>query len=219
MDEHHGFAQCAAVGQFLFEVEEVVILKTHAAQHDHIGLGLQGDSGKELVIGLTGNGEDGELLGNHQRVEHIDHGNVGAQHAVCQNSLGGVDGGAADGFHIFGQRGAAISRLAGAVEDSSQQILAEGNAHLVAQEADFVTGRNALAAGENLKRNQAAVNFVDLCKGLAEAGVDLCQLVIAHAFCSDGDHVAGDGFNSVENFIHAHSPSFNKSSAFWLIFP
>ena len=153
MNEHHRAPHGAALFQRVAEKQIVVIFQTHAAQHDDIHLRLHGDAGQELVIRFAGYGENGELLALHQCVEHVDHGDAGADHLVGNGTLGRVYRRAADGDHVLCESGAVVAGHAGAVENASQQMLGERHHHGSAQKADRIRGAHALRAAEHLQRH------------------------------------------------------------------
>ena len=202
VDEHHRAAHGAALFQGVPEVQIVVVLQAHAAQDDHVHLGLHGDAGEQLVIRLAGHGEDGQLLAFHQGVEHVDHGDTGADQLVGHDTLGRVHGGAADGDHILRQSGAVVPGDTGAVEDAAQQVVGEGHHHGAAQETDRVRGADALGAAEHLQRHQVLVQLDDVGIAVAHQG----QVAVADAGGPDRDHVAHDGLNFRVNFLHIDSP-------------
>ena len=150
MDEHHRAAHRAALFQRVPEEQIVVVLQAHAAQHDHVHLRLHGDAGQQLVIGLAGHGEDRQLLTLHQRVEHVDHGDAGADHLVGHDTPGRVHGRPADGDHVLRQGRAVVPGHARAVEDAAQQVIGEGHHHGPSQKPHRVGGAHALRAAEYL---------------------------------------------------------------------
>ena len=87
MDEHNRPAQGTSLLQRILEVKIVIILQTHSTKNDDVNLRLHGDTGQKLVVGLAGNGKDWQLLGNHQGVEHIDHGDTGTNHPAGHDAL------------------------------------------------------------------------------------------------------------------------------------
>ena len=150
VNEHHRAAHGAALFQRVPEEQIVVVFQSHAAQHDHVHLRLHGDAGQQLVIGLAGHGEDRQLLALHQRVEHVDHGDAGADHLVGYDTLGRVHGGAADGDHVLRQGRAVVTGHTRAVEDAAQQVVGEGHHHRAAQKTDRIRGADALGSAEHL---------------------------------------------------------------------
>ena len=64
--EEDGARQGAGLLERVAEVEVVVVLEPHAAEHDDVDLGLQGDAGEQLVVRLARDREDGQLLRLHQ---------------------------------------------------------------------------------------------------------------------------------------------------------
>ena len=202
VDEHHRAAHGTALFQGVPEVQIVVVLQAHAAQDDHVHLGLHGAAGEQLVIRLAGHGEDGQLLAFHQGVEHVDHGDTGADQLVGHDTLGRVHGGAADGDHVLRQGGAVVPGDPGAVEDAAQQVVGEGHHHGAAQETDRVRGADALGAAEHLQRHQVLVQLDDVGIAVAHQG----QVAVADAGGPDRDNVAHDGLNFRVNFLHIDSP-------------
>ena len=123
MNEHDGVTHRTALFEGVTEGQVVVILQTHTAEHDDINLCLQCDTRKQLVVRLSGDGEDRELLALYESVEHIDHRNTGTDHVLRNYSLRRVEGWSADIDHVFGQGRTIVSRYAGTVKDTAEQML------------------------------------------------------------------------------------------------
>ena len=157
MNKHHRAAHGTALFQGIPEKQIVIVLQAHAAQDNHIHLRLHGNAGEQLVVWLSGHGEDGQLLTLHQGVEYIDHGDTGADHFIGNGTLGWVHGWAADGDHILGQGGSAIAGHTGAVKNAAQQMIREGYHHRPAQKADRIRGADTLGATEDLECNQVLI--------------------------------------------------------------
>ena len=203
MDEHHGAGEGAGLVERVAEVEVVVVLEAHAAEDDHVRLGLQRDARQQLVVGLAGLGEDRELLRLDERVEDVDHRDVRAHHVARDDALGGVDGRAADVDEVVAEGGALVARVAAAVEDAAEQVVGEGDLHRAAEEADARVGRDAAGAGEDLERDVLAVDLDDLGERRDAAGGDLGELVVGDAGGAEGDDAAGAGVDAVVDGVHA----------------
>ena len=209
VDEHHRAAHGAAPLQGVPEEEVVVILEAHAAQDDDVNLGLHGDPGQQLVVGLAGHREDGQLLALHQGVEEVDHGDAGADHVLGHNAAGGVHRRAADGDHVLGEGRAVVPGDAGAVKDPPQEVLAEGHHHGSSQKPHGVGGADALGAGEDLEGNLVVIELDDV--GVAVAHQR--QVAVAHALGAHGQHVSHNGFNFRIYFLHVSSPICTSNGA------
>ena len=83
-------AHGAALLQGVAELHVIVILQTHAAEDDDIDLRLHGDPGQKLVVRLSGDGKDRQLLAFYQSVEYVDHWNTRTNHLGWEDTLGGV---------------------------------------------------------------------------------------------------------------------------------
>ena len=201
MDEHDRAAHRAALFERVAEEEVVVVFQTHAAEDDDVDLRLHGDAGEQLVVGLAGDGEDGQLLALDERVEHVDHRDAGADHALGHDALGGVDGGTADGDHIFGQRGAVVARHARAVEHAPEQVVGKRDHHGPPEEAHGVGRADALRAGKDLQGDEVAAELDDARVALADEG----KVAAAHARGAHGHDVADDGFDLGINLLHSET--------------
>ena len=206
VDEHHGAREGAGGVKLVAEGEVVVVLQAHTAQDDHIDLGLEGDAGEELIIGLAGAGEDGELLALDEGVEDIDHRDAGAHHVTRNDTLGGVDRRRADVGGVHRQLGAVVTRLGRAGEDAAEELIAEGHLHRVAQEAHLRIGRHAAGAGEDLKGDLVAGEFDDLRQGRADARVDFGEFAVLDALRTKGDDGAGNVVDLVIELTHGEPP-------------
>ena len=151
MDEHDGVAHGAALFERVAEFHVVIVFQAHAAEDDDVNLRLHGDAGEQLVVRLTGDGEDRELLALHQRVEHVDHRDTRADHLVRQGTFAGIKGRAADRNHVFRQRRTVVSRHARTVKDAPEQVIREGHHHGTSEEAYLVRRADALRTREDLE--------------------------------------------------------------------
>ncbi len=200
--EHDRTREGAALLERVAEVEVVVVLEPHAAQHDHIHLGLQCDTGQEWVVRFTGAGKDRQLLRFDQRIEDIDHRDTGTHHVARDNALGRVDRGTADIDQVVGQLGAAVARVGGAGEDTAQQCFGEGHLHGVTQKAHLGICGHAACPGEDLQGDFVVLQPDHLGQRGAVARGDLGQLAVAHAFGANVNDVTGNVVNAMVNLMH-----------------
>ena len=206
MHEHYRAAQCARFFQRVLKVEIVVVFKPHAAEYDNVNLSLHCDTRKQLVVRFSGAGENRQLLGNHEGVEHVDHRNTGSDHAARHNTLGRVYGRTADLYHIIFERRPLIARLARTVKDASEQVIGKAYLHFPSEEAYFIAGGNAAPACKYLQRNEVSVQFIDLRQRSSETCLYLRKLAVGHIFSLDGYNRTVNGFNLTVHFLHDVPP-------------
>ena len=202
VDEHDGAGEGALLVQSLFKIEIVVVFESHAAEDDDVDFGLHGDTGEQFVVGFAGDGEDRQLLAFDERVENVDHGQTRADHVLRNDAVRGVDGGAADVDHVVRKGGAFVTRRAVAGEDSSEQGVRRGDAHGLAEEADFGIRRDASRACEDLQIDSCLVKTDDLRKGCAARRFDFRQFAVGDIVGLDGDDVAADLDDAMVDFLH-----------------
>ena len=111
MDEHDRFVHRSRL--FGIIDKGLIILKgqPHAANDDHIGIGLIGNPHQKCIIGLPGNGKNRNFLRLDKAVEDIDHRNIGPHHFAWDDPLDRIEGGASD-IDRFSQRCLARHRWA-----------------------------------------------------------------------------------------------------------
>ena len=80
VDEEDRPPQDAALFERAAESQVVVVPQAHAAQDDDVGVRLEADAGEEVVVRLSGDGEDRQLLALHQRIEDVNHRDAGLDH-------------------------------------------------------------------------------------------------------------------------------------------
>ena len=185
VDEHDGMAHGAALLQGVAELHVIVIFQAHAAEDDDIDLCLHGDSRQELVVRLTGDGEDRQLLALDQGVEHVDHRNTGTNHVLGKNTLRRVERRSADGNHVFCKSRTVVSRNTCAVKNTAEQIFRKRDHHGSAEETDRIRCADALGAGKDLKGDLVLVQL------------DYARVTVTHqrkvgvsdALCADGNDV------------------------------
>ena len=206
MNEHDGTRERTAFFDGVTEEEIVVVFQAHATQNDDVDLCLQRDARKQGIVGLTGRRKDRQLLGFHERVEHVDHRNTGTNHLLRDDALGRVDGGAADVDQVVREGRALVTGLCATGEDATEQILGERHLHGVSQEPDLGVSGDAAGAGKDLERHFVAFESDDLGERCAVARGDLGKFAILHAFGANVDHVACDILNAVIDLMHCLLP-------------
>ena len=206
--EHHGMPHRAALFQRVLEEQEVVVFQTHAAQHDDVHLRLHGYAREQLVVRLARNGEYGELLALHERVEHVYHGDARAYHVARDDPARGVDGRPADGYHVLGERGAVVPGDARAGKDAAEQVFGIGHRHGLAQEPDGVGGADALRARKDLQEHEVVVQLDDVRVAVAHER----QIPVAHAARPHGHDVAHYRFDLGVNLLHIVNPPVRPMS-------
>jgi len=60
----------------------------------------QRDARQQFVVGFPRNRENRQFLAGHQRIEQVDHGDVGAYHAARNDALGRVHGRSGNGIRF-----------------------------------------------------------------------------------------------------------------------
>ena len=182
------------------------------AQH----LRLTGDLGGQLRMRQAGAGEDRQLLAADEGVEPVDRGDACLDEFVGVVAGSGVHGQAVDVLHLGRQDlGAAVLRVAHAVEDAAEHILGHGQLQRVAQEADLaVLQVDASGVFKQLDDGGIAVALEDLAvPDLAVRKLELCQLVVGDALDVFDDHQRpGDLTDGTIFPDHSASASFATSS-------
>ena len=151
------------------------------AQH----LGLTGNLGRQLCVGQTGAGEDGQLLSTDQGVQAVDGGNTGLDEFLRIDPGGRVHGQAVDVHPLIGNElGAAVDGLAHAGENPAQHILGDAQLQAAPEEADLaVLQVDAGGAFKQLDQHGGAVDLQHLAAPQFAVGeLDLPQLVVGDAF-------------------------------------
>ena len=167
-------------------------------------------------MGQSGAGEDGQLLAADEGVQSVNGGNAGLDELGGVSAGGGVHGKTVDVAVLLGDDGRAfVDRLAHAVEDTAEHILAHAKLERVAEEADLALGKvDALRRLEELHDRAVALNFEHLATpDAAVRQLDLCQLVVGDAIDVLHDHQrAGDLLNCLIFADHCSSPPRTTSS-------
>ena len=115
------------------EKVEIVEAEPQAAKDHDIRVRLEADAREQRIIGFPRDGKDGYLLALYQRVEDVDHGDVGADHARGDHAHDRVD---RRTLHLDARVGCegrpAVHGLPGAAEYPSQDIVRIGRLQRVA---------------------------------------------------------------------------------------
>ena len=144
---------------------------------------------------------------NDERIEHIDHRDARADHAVCHNALGRIDRRPAYRYEVVRKRRSRVAGRCGAVENAAEQIFTETHFHPVTEKFNVIARGNAAAAGENLQRHDFSVDLIDFRKRFSEPRFDFREFSVADIVGFYRDDVAGDRFDSRIYFIHIiHRP-------------
>lgn len=170
--------------------------------------------GQQFVVRFARDREDRQLLRLDQRVEHVDHRDVGADHVARNHALGRVHRRTADFDQVGDYFRAAVAGRAAAGEHAPEQRVRAGNLHRAAEEADLVAGADAAASREDLQRNLAVRQPDHLRERDAAGAGDLRQFIVGDVVGLDRDHVAGDMDDFVIDFTHLHC----SVPRFWLRF-
>ena len=134
--------------------------QTEPAEHHDIGVGLDTDTRQQLIVGLAGHREDGDLLTLDQGIEHVDHRHIGTDHLRREVAAHRVDRRAADvQLRVSRQVRARIQRLAVAAKNPAQDIGRIGHPHRVTEETDRRAGRQPLGSGKDLQRRDLAIQL------------------------------------------------------------
>ena len=179
--------------------------------------GLPGDLRRQIGVGQAGAGENGQLLAAHQRVQAVDGADAGLDKLIGIVPRSGIHGQAVDVHVLVGQqRGAAVDRLAHAVEHAAQHIGGYAQLQGVAQETDLGVPQVDAGGGvEQLHHGPVAVDLQHLAAAdLAAVELDLRQLVVGDALHVLHHHQgAGDLVDGTVFLHHASSPAFFTRSA------
>ena len=182
------------------------------AEHLRLTRDLRG----ERRVGQSGAGEDGQLLAADEGVQSVNGGNAGLDELGGVSAGGGVHGKTVDVAVLLGDDGRAfVDRLAHAVEDTAEHILAHAELERMAEEADLALGKvDALRRLEELHDRAVALNFEHLAApDAAVRQLDLRQLVVGDAIDVLHDHQrAGDLLNCLIFADHCSSPPRTTSS-------
>jgi len=90
MNKEYATGEGALAFQHVSEEQVVIIFQSHATENDDVHFSLKGNASQKVVVGLTGDGKDGEFLRLHQGIEHVNHGNACAHDVTRNNAFGGV---------------------------------------------------------------------------------------------------------------------------------
>ena len=132
--ENDGAVDGACAAEFLNEELRFLKRNTDGGEDDgKVGsvvaqnLCLTRDLRGKLCMGKTGAGEDRQLLAADKGVQTVDRGNAGLDKFVRVIARGGVHRQTVNVLHLGGQNlGAAVLRVAHAVEDAAKHILRHG---------------------------------------------------------------------------------------------
>ena len=205
--------------------EELGLLKGDAdggKDHGEVGvvvqhLGLTGDLRRQIGVGQTGAGKNGQLLAADQGVQAVDCADAGLDELVGVVPGGGVHGQAVDVAVFLGQQGrAAVDGLAHAVEHAAQHVGGHAQLQGMAQEADGGVPQVDAGGGvEQLHHGAVAVDLQHLAAAdLAAMELDLGQLVVGDALHMIHHHQGtGDLVDGTVFLHHSSSPAFRISSA------
>ena len=106
------------------EEQVVVVRQTHSAEDDLVHVGPERHIGHDLVIGLVGVGEEGNLLSGYDGVVQVDAGDSRRDDLGGLAALVRVHGWAADLALLAFDLGAAVDGLAVGVEEASCELVA-----------------------------------------------------------------------------------------------
>ncbi len=153
--------------------------------------GLPRDLRRQRRMGQTGAGKDRQLLAADERIEPVDGGNACLDKLRRVGARRRVHGQTVDVLVFFRQdRGAAVDRLAHAIEHAAKHILAHAELQRMAEKANLGFGQiDALRRFKKLHHGAVAVDLEHLAAALFAGGkLDLRQLVVGHALDVLDDH-------------------------------
>ena len=222
VDEQHRAVDSAGFAE-AFD-KEVGFLKgdTHGGEHHGerlIGaahLCLPRNLRRQIGVGQTAGGEDGQLLPAHQRVQSVDRGNTGLDKLLRIVARCRVDGQAVDIPALRGQdRGTVVDGAAQTVKHAPQHILRYAQLHAASQKPHLAVVQ--IDTGRVFKQLHQRVGAVDL-QHLAAAffavlQLDFAQLVIGNAFHAADQHQRSGDFLDGTIFLRHYSSSFCFSAS------
>ena len=214
MDEHHRARKGAVFIERVLHGQVVVVLDPHAAEDDHVDLGLQRNPCQKLVVRFAGDRKDRQLLRFDQGVEHIDHRDVGPDHVPRNHPLRRIHRRPADLDHVGIHRRTTVTRRPAAGENPPQQRLRTRHLHRTTEETHLVAGADPAASREHLQRHLAVGEPDHLRKRDSPRTGHFRKFIVGDVVGLHRDDVAGDMDDLVINFTHLpHSvPQFSLRS-------
>ena len=164
------------IGEYILEVQVVVVRHTHTTEDNLISFRTQGYVGHHLVERLVGVCEERNLLSGHQRIVQVDTCDTGCNQFGRLLTAYRVHGRTAD-FHFLTFDGrTAVDRIAESVEETSGKLVAHFNGRSLAQKHHLCIGGDTFSTLENLQSHIVTGNL----HHLGQLAVYGCQLIIPY---------------------------------------
>ena len=168
--------ECACIGEYVFEVQVIVIRHTHTTEDNLVGFRTQGYIGHHLIEGLVRVCEKRDFLSGHQGIVQVDTCDTGCNQFGRLLTTHRVHGRTADFHFLTFDRRTAVDRITKGVEETSSKLVAHFDCRSLAQEHYLCIRRNTFGTLENLQSHIVTGNL----NHLGQLAVYGCQLIIPY---------------------------------------
>ena len=169
--------ECTGIGEYILEIQVVVIRHTHTTEDNLIRFGTQGHVCHYLVKRLVRVGKERNLLSGYQCIVQVDTGNTRCNKFRRLLTANRIYRRTTDLHFLSFNFRSPVDRVAKRIEKTTGKLLAYFDRRRFAQEHDFRIGRDTFGTFEHLQRHFITGNFYHL----GQFAIHGAQLVIPHS--------------------------------------